>query len=146
MKACLHCKIEKPYERFISYIRNGEKRYGICKDCHTKRQQKWVENNKEKWKSITAKCYRQTARNKELKNTYGITEEEYKIQFERQNGKCAICGSLSKRPSGVLDIDHNHTTGKIRDLLCSQCNRGLGFFRDSIDIMNKALAYLKAHL
>ena len=58
-----------------------------------------------------------------------------------QNGVCYIC---SKKPSDkrALDIDHNHETGEVRGLLCSQHNRAIGLFDDSINLLARAIEYL----
>ena len=71
---------------------------------------------------------------------YGITENDYLKMFEKQKGVCSICSKpqLTKR----LYIDHNHTTGKIRGLLCENCNRGLGMFKDDKNILLSAIGYL----
>ena len=69
------------------------------------------------------------------------------MRFEQQNGRCAICGGTGERVhKGVksgLYIDHDHDTGKIRGLLCHDCNSGLGHFRDNPALLLKALRYLK---
>lgn len=82
-----------------------------------------------------------------LKRKYGITLEQYESMFAAQLGKCAIC----KRSEGTgvdkrvfLHVDHCHETQKVRGLLCSQCNRGIGFLKDSIHQLEAAIAYLKA--
>jgi hypothetical protein len=67
--------------------------------------------------------------------------------LELQNGVCAICGKeeYSKDRIGnikQLCVDHDHTTGKIRGLLCNNCNRGLGFFQDSSEYLKSAIAFL----
>lgn len=61
-----------------------------------------------------------------------------------QNGVCAICGSA---PNGhPLHVDHDHTTGAVRGLLCQQCNTGLGNFRDDIALLDRAMQYLRGAL
>lgn len=69
---------------------------------------------------------------------YGITLDDYNDMFSGQSGKCAICGAESK-----LMIDHDHTTGEVRGLLCLRCNTGLGMFRDSPEFLSTAINYLK---
>ncbi len=72
---------------------------------------------------------------------YKVTPEQVKAMEEAQQGCCAICAvPLS---SVISSVDHCHTTGKVRGLLCINCNRGLGAFRDNIQNMEKALEYLK---
>ena len=76
-----------------------------------------------------------------LKRNYGLTQEDYKKLLEQQKGVCAICGC---KPNGkALAVDHNHTTGKIRGLLCHDCNVGIGFLKEDISILQKSIEYLK---
>ena len=77
-----------------------------------------------------------------LLRTYGITYEVYNNMFELQNGCCAICGIHQSELKKSLCVDHNHDTKKIRGLLCSKCNTGLGNFKDSLDMLYKAQDYL----
>ena len=72
---------------------------------------------------------------------YGISVEDYEQMLEDQNGGCYICG---KKPEGkrALDIDHDHTTGKVRGLLCSNHNRALGLLGDDISLMLRSVEYL----
>jgi hypothetical protein len=77
-----------------------------------------------------------------MKGRYGITIrlDDYLSLIEKSNGVCAICG---KKENKKLAIDHCHTTNKLRGLLCSKCNRGLGYFDDKIELLEKAIKYLK---
>jgi hypothetical protein len=75
-------------------------------------------------------------RKRHLRETYGITPEEEKRLREAQEGLCPICGS----PAQV--VDHCHTTGRVRGLLCHKCNRGLGHFMDNPVMLVRALEYL----
>jgi hypothetical protein len=73
-----------------------------------------------------------------------MTTEEYDRKMEAQGGVCAICGKTcvsGKR----LAVDHNHSTGKIRDLLCGNCNGGLGKFKEDPELFLKAVDYLRRH-
>lgn len=86
-------------------------------------------------------------RNWDLKKDFGISLEEYKRLNEEQDGKCAICGG--KRMYGNktgLAVDHNHSTGAIRGLLCDPCNLGLGKFNDDLELLTKAISYLQKTL
>lgn len=76
---------------------------------------------------------------------YGITIHEYEKILEKQGGVCGICGSSDSKTKGVgrFCIDHDHQTGKIRGLLCSSCNRGIGLLGDSIDNLKNAIEYLR---
>lgn len=69
---------------------------------------------------------------------YGISLDQFFTMVELQGGVCAICSRVPKRWS----IDHCHSTGKVRGLLCTTCNSGLGFFRDDTDVLHTAIGYL----
>jgi len=71
---------------------------------------------------------------------YGIDVSDYDRMLEEQGGGCYICG---KKPAGrALDIDHDHKTGKVRGLLCSNHNRALGLLNDNPDLLLKSVEYL----
>ena len=80
------------------------------------------------------------SRNYHLRRRYGITAAEADAMREAQGGLCALC---RERPAE--HVDHDHLTGKVRGMLCSCCNQGLGNFRDRADVMRAAIAYLQAH-
>lgn len=72
---------------------------------------------------------------------YGLTVERYDAMLAEQGGVCAICHEKCK--SGRrLSVDHEHDTGRVRGLLCGNCNQGLGRFRDSPELFMAALKYL----
>lgn len=75
---------------------------------------------------------------------YGITEEAYGVLVQVQKNLCAICN----RPPEVggkksLDVDHDHSTGRVRGLLCTNCNTGIGLFKDNPALLLAAISYLK---
>lgn len=72
----------------------------------------------------------------------GITAQRFDEMMRNQGGVCAICHSTNKN-GNALSIDHNHKTGKVRSLLCSNCNFGIGYFYEDISKMENALRYLK---
>lgn len=83
-------------------------------------------------------------RNTMLRNNYGMTLDDYYQRYVAQEGKCAICGE--KKPSSGregLAVDHCHSKGHIRGLLCTNCNHGLGQFKDDPVLLAKAIEYLK---
>ncbi len=73
----------------------------------------------------------------------GMSKKEYLEIFESQGNRCAICGSFPE--SKALAVDHCHTSGKNRGLLCMHCNTGLGHFRDNVDSLIAAARYLIKH-
>lgn len=81
----------------------------------------------------------------------GVDADRYEEMLHAQGGVCAVCGCPERASDGAsgktrdLAIDHDHVTGVIRALLCSNCNRALGLFNDSADLLAKAVEYLDRH-
>lgn len=71
-----------------------------------------------------------------------VTSGQYDEMFQKQNGRCGVCGRESEER---LRIDHDHRTGKIRKLLCNGCNTGLGMFQDDPNLLEQAAAYIRKH-
>ena len=78
---------------------------------------------------------------------YGIERQEYERMLEEQGGLCAICGEPPDedgvRAASRLHVDHNHTTGAVRALLCNKCNRGVGYFQDDAELLRIAAEYIE---
>jgi ribosomal protein L34E len=88
------------------------------------------------------------AKDRLLRQFHKITLVEFLERVNKQDGRCAICGILletsrKERSSNKACMDHDHETNRLRGVLCSSCNRALGFFRDSVVILEAALKYLK---
>jgi hypothetical protein len=86
--------------------------------------------------------------NKGLVNTYGITVLDWLDLYNRQQGGCAICKSggfvMNKdRHVRKLVVDHCHTTGVVRGLLCHQCNQGIGLFKENLEFLKRAVAHVE---
>lgn len=77
-----------------------------------------------------------------MKSEWGMTPEDYHRMLSGQGGGCAICGTFDPRGRGRFHVDHDHATGRIRGLLCNECNFGLGKFGDNPELLRRALAYL----
>ncbi|QLF88142.1 recombination endonuclease [Methylophilales phage Venkman EXVC282S] len=80
-------------------------------------------------------------RNKNYKDRYGITLDDYNAMLKKQKNRCYLCGSHNDDTK--LYVDHCHTKKTVRKLLCQYCNSGLGQFRDNVKVMKKAIEYLK---
>ena len=89
--------------------------------------------------------YVQQKRSIYFKHKYGLTLNEYHEKLKAQNYSCAICGVELPTSGHLTHLDHCHATGKIRAFLCTNCNRGLGHFKDSESNLQKAIAYLQSH-
>lgn len=79
-----------------------------------------------------------------LQACYNMSIDTFNEMKAAQNNVCAICYKSPKLTRRLV-VDHNHTTGKVRDLLCDSCNKGLGFFKESASSLLNAIAYLKKH-
>jgi len=106
-----------------------------CKTYYAKNKEKYLQRNKEYRKNLT--------RDQKLRYKYSITEKELQALIESQGNKCKICDTpFSENFSDRMNIDHDHTTGKLRGLLCHKCNTGLGLFKDDISRLHSAIDYL----
>lgn len=145
MKECNKCKITKELSEFYSQKTGKQGVFATCKECMREHARgKYKENgDKEREKQ---NLYRRNnpvaARMRTLKCRYGITAEEYNNLNEKQKGNCAICGRNHSELGRMLDVDHCHETGKIRGLLCNNCNQGIGLLKDNPDILRNAIKYL----
>lgn len=84
------------------------------------------------------------SRNYKLMKTYGISLDDYARMLEEQDGHCKICPATpEEQHHNVLMVDHDHTTGEVRGLLCHHCNAALGHFEDDVDRMLNAIEYLR---
>ncbi len=113
-----------------------------CYECNKPYLRAYYKKNREK---ILAhkRLYKHKYNSIRIKSVYGITEFDRGILYIQQRGKCAICGIPEDELKRSLDIDHCHFSGKVRGLLCSNCNHGIGKFKDKIEVLEKAIKYLK---
>lgn len=145
IRQCLHCKLLKRTEEFYLRRRQDEhgRRNSTCQDCKKKYNLKYYYETQTspEYKAHKAKL----ANIRKLKYRFGLTEEQHKEMQNKQNNQCAICGGPEVRKGRGLSIDHCHKTGKIRELLCSHCNLGIGNFKDNPELLQAAIAYLGRH-
>jgi hypothetical protein len=170
VKTCLRCKQEKDLNLFYKNKNKLDGKASYCQECLLKYSAEYRQNNRQKTRESSARYRaenlekvrtddrRRHNENKErqvswtLKSVYGITLEEYNDILVKQNNVCAICNKPEKcldyRTGTVkrLSVDHCHTTDKIRGLLCSGCNRGIGYLKEDFTIFEAATRYLKKHM
>ena len=135
VKICSDCGIGLSLESFSV---NRAKKDGLqqqCKKCRNLYNKKWRKENKK------------GARDYRLKRKFDITVEQYNEMFIEQHGVCAICCEPERTETKDgkkqwLAVDHNHKTGVVRGLLCSNCNTGLGLLGDSTELLKSAIKYL----
>jgi len=132
VKTCYACKTEKPVTDF--YKSNVNFYQKECKDCNRTRKYKWHQTELGKLSSANTK----------LKRRFGITLDQFNEMYKKQEGKCLICGVNESILGHRLAVDHCHTTGKIRGLLCKSCNMGIGNLKENIDNLQNAIKYLES--
>lgn len=138
---CKRCERMRPVDDFYPARTSRGRRYD-CKPCTTEIRAENARQAPEDPVSI---------RRRKLKESYGITMEDYDALYAEQDGCCAICGTVKEAwapgagregRNRFLVVDHRHADGLIRGLLCGHCNRGLGQFRDDPEVMLAAITYL----
>lgn len=109
-------------------------------------QRQWRALNPDKCKAYYEKRDKEEIREKAWFRRYGITRQDYNEMLEAQGDSCAICKTMDIGRKGHthFHVDHDHSTGKIRGLLCDLCNRGLGYFKDDPYLLGKAVKYLES--
>lgn len=120
-----------------------------CKDCSKLTNKRFYESDKKSAHSKVSqwrKSNPRKARSIVLKHTYGLTIEQYDQMLANQDGRCPICNRTQFEVKKTFVVDHDHITGKIRQLLCEQCNLTLGTFDDDPIRFDSAAAYLRKHL
>lgn len=131
-KLCRICKQWKQADDFYPSKKAKDRLRGECKECESAYQAERRKNRP----NIRRQC--------DLKAKYGITVEEYDAALKLQDGKCACCRSIIKRGRFErLAVDHCHTTGLARGLLCCNCNLGIGLLGDNLKGLKQALDYLE---
>lgn len=135
-------KIRKAYQQNY-YYSNHEKALAYAKNYRETHKEQVKEAGK-RWRLNNSKEVKESSRNRRLQREYGIDLAQYKTMLLEQNNRCAICktDTNQNRRHPLFHVDHDHTTGLVRGLLCNLCNVMLGSARDSVTILAKAVMYL----
>jgi hypothetical protein len=136
-KRCPKCGETKEHSDFYRNSSAKDNCSPYCKVCSNLRTTSYAKENKDKIQPKLAGYA--------LKRRYGITVEDYEAMLITQDYKCAICGTDKCSSGRNFAVDHDHTTGKVRALLCALCNKALGSFKDNPVIIQSAIDYLKKH-
>lgn len=122
------------------------KKGGACVECSKEwgKQYKLDNRNKiQQYNNEYDNTHINQRRERYLLRTYGITLQHYYEIYQYYNGCCVICEKPLELFSHQTHIDHDHEDGSIRGILCENCNRGLGMFKDSTNLLLRAINYLK---
>ena len=163
-KVCTKCKIEKPLTDFYKDMQKKDNRGSLCKACKNKVVKKYQEENPQKvkesrhvhylnntedskrrtkeWREDNPEKYGAIIREGHLKRRYGISRSDWEEMFTFQKGCCKVCGKHQSELKRTLSVDHCHSTGKVRALLCRQCNAALGFVNEDSFIVLKLMEYI----
>lgn len=150
-KTCTSCERELPLSEFNKRADAPTGLAYCCRDCLKQIRKEQYSRNKDLRNRQCRDWYNQNAekvRRRTVERLYGITYDQYLKMLEDQKGGCAICQVPLKAHFGleseyeVAKIDHCHTTGKVRGLLCKRCNVSLGNFNDDPLVLSRAIDYL----
>ena len=130
---------DKNKEQLQEYFKEHYQKH---KEAKIKYQQEYYQRNKE---HVSKRM-----RERHLKLNYNLTSQQYLEKVISQNNCCAICGKPEHRILKTgdvkpLSVDHNHTTGVVRELLCNDCNALIGFANEDQEILQNAIVYLQKH-
>lgn len=165
-KQCIKCGEFKPLSEFTFHNRSKGQHRNFCHECEKawirkyhkspqgkEKSKEWIEKNKDKieeyrrlYKEDAVKAERTKAyhRARWLRESFGMTVDDYIKLFEDQDGKCAICGNGTNGNKKNFCVDHDHETGKVRGLLCHNCNVSVGLMKESPLLLRKAAEYLES--
>lgn len=145
---CTKCKEVKTDD---SFQKDSSRICGIntrCKACVSKRRQSPKYRNYDleynrTYAKKNAEFIKKRTRKNNIRKLYGLTQEEFTKMSSAQDDKCAICFiHVSETKYSNLCIDHDHSTGDVRGLLCDTCNRAIGLLKDSADVLISAAQYV----
>ena len=134
---CPKCKSYKEPSKFYPHKHAAFNRASYCIKC-SKENRKFHHHIQMKDNPL----YREKQREANINRKYNMTPQEYENKLETQNYLCAICQVKLLLQGHGTHLDHDHNTGKLRAFLCTYCNSGLGFFRDSVVRLTQAIEYL----
>jgi hypothetical protein len=136
---CNKCKVTKPKSEFFKESKFTRGYRYSCKDCE--KPMRDLYKNKPENKIRATKTRRSWAR----KTKYNFPQELYDERLDNQGGVCAICSTDSPGGRGQFHADHDHQTNQPRGVLCHNCNVALGNFKDSPELLQKAIVYLSKY-
>jgi hypothetical protein len=142
MKQCSKCKEIKSLDDFYRYSKAKDGKQKTCIACQKAYSKSDVckKNRREYYKKN-----REAHIGRNMRQWYGITYDDYQQMLLKQDGKCAICRQESSGGKGRLHVDHCHTTGKVRGLLCHYCNTMIGLAKESVSNLESAINYINEH-
>lgn len=129
VKVCSGCGDSKDVSCFHTHRQTRDKLRAKCKECTNKENKQWAEENQDKRKSS------------HYNRTYGLSYQEIMDMHRRVNNLCEICSDKKE----LLHVDHSHSSGKVRGLLCMRCNLLLGKIEENSNLFPKLFDYLEKY-
>ena len=146
MKKCTKCGKTKPLSKFSKRAQSQDGYQLWCKKCTKEYRREYYSANAEQAKVHNKSQYKRNpiiARRSFLKRAYGLTLADYDVMLEAQGNRCVICGKTPEEEGERLSVDHDHETGRVRGLLCDDCNRAIGMLGESTQRLRSAANYLE---
>ena len=147
-KYCPECRLYLPIADFkkltspMALKKYKDGYYWCCNRCYRNKTWECTPENE-----ITNRKMRRKnkllQRLNDVEVKYGLLDKDYLAKIDEQHNLCAIC--KTKQEGKILAVDHNHVTGKVRGLLCTNCNVGIGNLKDNIQILQSAIEYLQRY-
>jgi hypothetical protein len=144
IKTCATCSLCKSSSEFNKYSAMKDGLHWECRSCVGLRRKSYYEKNRQREidRSVAWKISnKEKAKDASLKRKFGITIQDYNAMIRSQNGKCAICDK--DHSVSCLVVDHDHNSGRVRKLLCHQCNLALGNLKENVLFAERMLDYIK---
>ncbi len=148
IKKCTKCESEWPAD-LDHYYKDQSKKDNLSSSCKRCQQEHHKNLPVSDAKRESKRRYKQTVKGKfaywkhHIKAAYGMTPEDYYAMFDKQKGSCGIC---KKEVNGKrMCIDHDHVTGKIRELICDRCNKAIGLCEDNRELLRRMISYIGRH-
>ena len=140
-KRCIKCKITKPRTDFYTKLANNKN--GTTRRCSSSNCKQCASDYTKTKRKLPShiESYRRYSRNSARRRRFALLGADVAKLYDMQNNLCAICKSPEKHKRFALD--HNHVTGKVRGLLCQQCNMAIGLLKDDPKIVRAAAEYIQ---
>lgn len=129
-KRCCMCHFTKEVAQFCADRNEPDGLLNRCRPCNSSMSSTYHAKNKDK------------AKNRWLLHKFNITLTQYTEILARQGGRCAVCHRTNPEQK-YFPVDHKHSTGQVRGILCGTCNVGIGMFYDNPELLRQAAQYLE---
>lgn len=149
IRICTRCRVPQPLNGFAKNRCAPGGRSLWCRSCRAQYKREWRRTNPER---ARAQDRRRNLRRKGTSGDYkrlkqyGLSRDAFQFLLRLQRSACAVCQMVFGNTKSLgPHVDHDHSTGRVRGLLCNNCNRALGLLNDSPSVLIAAAEYLGQH-